>query len=72
MSHRKRNDGDFLKYCNSKGKEFVMKSILKELNWWVIAGTIVLAFLLGIVNNMRVFEEQRVEWFGGPVVDADE
>lgn len=49
-----------------------MKGILKSLDWRVILGTIVLSFLLGIVNNMRVFEEQRVEWFGGSVIGADE
>ena len=41
----------------------------------VLAGMLVLALVLGILNNLRVDEEKRVHWFGGPVVaasDADE
>ena len=49
-----------------------MGNILKELDWRVIAGAVALAFLLGILNNMRVYEEQRVEWFGAPAVDVEE
>ena len=35
------------------------------LNFWVIAGMMFFALMLGILNNLRVFEEQRVPWFGG-------
>ncbi len=41
----------------------------------VLAGMLALALVLGILNNLRVDEEKRVHWFGGPVVaasDADE
>ena len=50
----------------------MVKEFLKELDWRVIAGAVALAFLLGILNNLRVYEEQRVEWFGGPVIEAEE
>jgi len=36
----------------------------------VLAGMVALAFVLGILNNLRVDEEKRVHWFGGPVVAA--
>ena len=35
-----------------------------ELNIWVIAGMLLLAVVLGVLNNFRVFEEQRVPWLG--------
>ena len=44
---------------------------LANYNWYVLAGIVVLSVILGIVNNMRVYEEQRVNWFGGPVVSAE-
>ena len=37
----------------------------------VVLGIFTLAVVLGVLNNFRVYEEQRVKWFGGPVV-ADE
>ena len=49
-----------------------MKKILMSFNWWVMAGAVALAVLLGIFNNLRVYEEQRVHWFGGPVVQMEE
>ena len=49
-----------------------MKKVLKHFNWWVVAGIVVLAILLGVVNNLRVYEEQRVNWFGGPAVMREE
>jgi hypothetical protein len=49
-----------------------MKKILKHFNWWVIVGIVALAFVLGILNNLRVYEEQRVNWLGGPVVETEE
>lgn len=49
------------------------------LNIWVILGMIVLSVVLGILNNMRVYEEQQVRLWGdteeeGPEesVDADD
>lgn len=44
----------------------------RHFNWWVVAGVVVLAVVLGILNNLRVYEEQRVDWFGGPVVGEEE
>ena len=49
-----------------------MKKILMSFNWWVMAGAVALAVLLGIFNNLRVYEEQRVNWLGGPVVMTEE
>ena len=49
--------------------------IARRFNLFVIAGIMALALVLGILNNLRVDEEKRVHWFGGPVVaasDADE
>ena len=44
----------------------------KHFDFWVILGIVSLAVVLGILNNMRVYDEQRVNWFGGPVVSAGE
>ena len=41
-------------------------------DWRVIAGAIAAAVMLGVLNNLRVFEERRVEWFGGPLIGAME
>ena len=49
-----------------------MIKVLKHFNWWIVAGIVVLAILLGVLNNLRVYEEQRVNWFGGPVVATEE
>ena len=49
-----------------------MIKALKHFNWLVVAGIVALAILLGVFNNLRVYEEQRVNWFGGPVVAAEE
>ena len=44
---------------------------VRTLNWFVLFGIVALAFVLGILNNLRVYEEQRVKWFGGPVVETE-
>lgn len=49
-----------------------MKGLLRRFNWWVVAGIVAVAVVLGIFNNLRVYEEQRVNWFGGPVVATEE
>ena len=49
-----------------------MKVLLKHFNWWVLAGIVSLSLILGILNNLRVYEEQRVDWFGGPVIATEE
>ena len=38
----------------------------------VVLAIVLLAVVLGVLNNLRVYEEQRVNWFGGPVVAAEE
>ena len=43
----------------------------KTFDFKVICGMVLLAIVLGALNNLRVFEEQRVKWFGGPVVEAE-
>ena len=48
-----------------------MKKLLKVFNWWVLVGIVALAVVLGIFNNLRVYEEQRVKWFGGPVIPME-
>ena len=49
-----------------------MKKLLGYFNWWVLVGIVAVAIVLGICNNLRVYEEQRVNWFGGPVVATEE
>ncbi len=49
-----------------------MKKILRHFNWWVVVGIVAFAVLLGVFNNLRVYEEQRVNWLGGPVVMTEE
>ena len=46
--------------------------IRHTFNWYVLAGIVGLAVALGVLNNLRVYEEQRVKWFGGPVVQAED
>lgn len=43
----------------------------RHFNISVLAGIVALAIVLGILNNLRVDEEKRVHWFGGPVVAAN-
>ena len=38
----------------------------------VVLGIVLLAVGLGVLNNLRVYDEQRVKWFGGPVIEAEE
>lgn len=35
-----------------------------RLNLWVILGIMVLAVVLGILNNLRVYEEQQIQLWG--------
>ena len=48
-----------------------IKSIVQRFDWRVVAAMVALAFLLGVLNNLRVEDEQKVQWFGGPVVSAE-
>ena len=47
------------------------QKIIPHFNWVVLAALVVLSVVLGILNNLRVHEERKVKWFGGPVVSAD-
>ena len=49
-----------------------LADFLASYNWYVLSGIVLLAVVLGVLNNLRVYEEQRVNWFGGPVVSAEE
>lgn len=46
--------------------KYAIKDIVHRFpfNLWVLAGLILLSVVLGILNNFRVYEEQRVPWFG--------
>ncbi len=46
--------------------------IKRLFDWRVLACIVGLAIALGILNNLRVYEEQRVKWFGGPAVQSEE
>jgi len=48
-----------------------MKFKIGYFNWRVVAGAVALSVVLGVLNNLRVYEEQRVKWFGGPAVGAE-
>ena len=37
----------------------------------VLVVLMLLAVLLGVLNNFRVDEEKRVDWFGGPMVVSE-
>ena len=53
-----------------------MKNVLcivrRHFNLAVLLGIAAASLLLGILNNLRVDEERRVNWFGGPVVSSDD
>lgn len=44
-----------------------------RVNLWVVAAILVLAAVLGALNNFRVYEEQRVPWpwEAGEAADGD-
>ena len=43
---------------------------LRGLDWRVLFAVPVLSVLLGVLNNLRVSEDQRVRWSGEPIQDA--
>ncbi len=47
-------------------------SIKSPIDLRVVAAIVALAVALGVINNLRVYDEQRVHWFGGPCVSAGE
>ena len=48
-----------------------MKKI-KGFDLRVLAALLTNSVVLGVLNNLRVFDEQRVKWFGGPVIEAED
>lgn len=48
-----------------------MKKLFDRFDWRVVAGALALAVVLGILNNLRVYDEQRVKWLGGAVAGAE-
>ena len=39
-------------------------SVRTGWNLWILIGLVLGAIILGVLNNFRVYEEQRVPWFG--------
>lgn len=39
------------------------------ISFWALVCMVALAVLLGVLNNLRVYEEQRVPWFGEVMLD---
>ena len=48
------------------------RSIWQWFNIAVVACILVLAVLLGILNNLRVADERKVKWFEAPADRADQ
>lgn len=42
-----------------------------DVNVWVVLAILLLSAVLGVLNNLRVFEEQRVPWPGEDKLDVD-
>ena len=45
-------------------------AFLRSLDWRVLLAVPVLSVLLGVLNNLRVSEDQRVRWSGERVKDV--
>ena len=41
-----------------------VKSLLRQFDFVVVTCILVLAILLGVLNNLRVADERKVKWFG--------
>ena len=50
---------------NAKRKRLIRR-LLRRFNLAVLACILVLAILLGILNNLRVADERKVKWFETP------
>ena len=50
----------------------LVKKLCRAYNLAVLASILVLAVLLGILNNMRVADERKVKWFGAPAARANQ
>ena len=47
------------------------KGLWRHLDFVVVACILMLAILLGVLNNLRVAGERRVKWFGAPAILDD-
>ena len=52
--------------------EMLVKELCRAYNLAVLASILVLAVLLGILNNLRVADERKVKWFGAPAARANQ
>ena len=50
----------------------LVKKLCRAYNLAVLASILVLAVLLGILNNLRVADERKVKWFGAPAARANQ
>lgn len=50
----------------------LVKKLCRAYNLAVLASILVLAVLLGILNNLRVADERKVKWFETPEVWTDQ
>ena len=50
----------------------LVKKLCRAYNLAVLASILVLAVLLGILNNLRVADERKVKWFKTPEVWTDQ
>ena len=50
----------------------LVKKLCRAYNHAVLASILVLAVLLGILNNLRVADERKVKWFEAPDIQADQ
>ncbi len=44
----------------------IIKKLWRHIDLIVVVDIVALAVLLGILNNLRVADERKVKWFGGP------
>ena len=49
----------------------IVKSLLRHFELAVVVCIVVLAVLLGVLNNLRVSDERKVKWFDAPADRAD-
>ena len=47
-------------------------AFFRRFNMLVVASVVLLAVVMGVANNLRVYEEQRVPWFGTAQEDAND
>ena len=42
-----------------------LRKLLPDIDWRVLAALLIAAVIIGIANNFRVYEEQRLSLFSG-------